>query len=162
MLDRDHFVELLNKLSSRNDEEVLTAAREIVEQLSSAGLGWNDILLPQDADDDADDDAADDAEGEAEDGAGLEADHDADWDGDADPDATDAEEGELGDEDPEDPPLAETRDDEARIERLLSKYELSEQTREDLADLKEDIADGEFTESDRRYLQALEQRLSKQ
>ena len=155
VLDRDHFLELLNKLSSRNDEEVLTAAREIGEQLSSAGLGWNDILLPPHADDEADD------------SAGWEEDHDAEWDGDADSDAADAadaadaDDGDLGDEDPEDPPVAETRDDEARIDRLLAKYELSEQTREDLTDLKEDIAEGEFTESDRRYLQALEQRLSK-
>ncbi|NQV19850.1 MAG: hypothetical protein HQ511_00380 [Rhodospirillales bacterium] len=45
------------------------------------------------------------------------------------------------------------------IDDLLAREGLSDATRDELSSYKEDIAQGEFTEDDRRYLQALEARL---
>jgi len=47
----------------------------------------------------------------------------------------------------------------AVIERLLARSDLSELTRDELSGYKDDIAEGEFTDDDRRYLLALEARL---
>jgi len=53
-------------------------------------------------------------------------------------------------------------DDLATIDRLLARPGLSEATRQELDDMRADIAGGEFTARDRRYLRDLEARLSKQ
>lgn len=45
------------------------------------------------------------------------------------------------------------------IDELLAREGLSDATRDELSSYKEDIAQGEFTDDDRRYLQALEARL---
>lgn len=45
------------------------------------------------------------------------------------------------------------------IGQLLSRENLSESTRDELEGYKEDIAEGEFTDADKRYLQALVARL---
>lgn len=45
------------------------------------------------------------------------------------------------------------------IDRLLARDDLSDLTREELTGYKEDITEGEFTDDDRHYLQALEARL---
>ena len=51
--------------------------------------------------------------------------------------------------------------DLAIIEKLLGRPQLYEGTREELEAYRADIADGEFDENDRRYLHALDARLSK-
>ncbi len=43
---------------------------------------------------------------------------------------------------------------------MLSKYDISESTREELLGYKEDIRQGEFDEQLEKYLHALEARLS--
>jgi len=48
------------------------------------------------------------------------------------------------------------------IERILRDFNVSEDTRDDLKDLKDDIDEGLFTLSDRRYLHALLARLEGQ
>ena len=49
----------------------------------------------------------------------------------------------------------------ALIGKLLAKKDISEDLRTELEDYKTDIAEGEFTEADRKYLRAVYQRLSK-
>ncbi len=49
--------------------------------------------------------------------------------------------------------------DDALIDRILREYPVSETTRADLVDFKTDIAAGEFSASDRRYLRSLYTRL---
>ncbi|HYC02031.1 MAG TPA: hypothetical protein VED40_01985 [Azospirillaceae bacterium] len=58
-------------------------------------------------------------------------------------------------------PPEEGETDAALIDRMLATYELSDATRLELLDLKGDIAAGEFTASDSRYLRDLEARLSR-
>ncbi len=60
----------------------------------------------------------------------------------------------------DDAPPADTSGDTALIEKLLARDDLSEETREELEDYKEDIAEGEFSAADSRYLQALAKRIS--
>lgn len=51
-------------------------------------------------------------------------------------------------------------EDLARIDRLLTAYELSTETRAELQDYRSEIQDGTFTDMDRRYLRDLEVRLA--
>ncbi len=50
--------------------------------------------------------------------------------------------------------------DAALIDRMLAEYSLSEETRRELLDLKADIAAGEFTRQDSKYIRNLAGRLS--
>jgi len=72
-------------------------------------------------------------------------------------DGTDAPEGE-----PLDQPAQVASDDYVLIDRLLARSGLSDETREELTGMRADIANGEFSERDRRYLQSLEARLMRQ
>jgi DNA primase len=126
-IDRDSFLESLERLLSDDDQEVVAAARTIREQMREAGVTW-DMLLVQAPGEDDHDDYVDEEEDEAE-----------------------------------SPHVAAARapsDALALIDELLTKHEISDETREELADYKEDIAAGEFTEADHRYLQALYQRVT--
>ena len=62
---------------------------------------------------------------------------------------------------PDDTPIAaaDFTEDVALIDALLARPNLFEGTRDELLGYKEDIAEGEFNAQDRRYLQALSQRL---
>ncbi len=58
-------------------------------------------------------------------------------------------------------PVAEgLEEDLTRIERLLTVYQLSAETRAELEDYRAEIQDGTFTDMDRRYLRDLEVRLA--
>ena len=48
-LIRENFIELLNKLGSERDEDVLDAARRLHENVTAAGLEWEDLLVPEQA-----------------------------------------------------------------------------------------------------------------
>lgn len=151
-IDRDHFLALLERLGSDRDADVLEAAREIHRSLHEAGIGWNDLLIPDEEDDDEDDDDEDRFDEEEE----YEQDEDDEDDEDEEYDYED----ELDSEDDE--PVDDTVEDRALIERILRDFEVSEDTRDDLKDLRDDIDEGLFTEADRRYLQALLARLEGQ
>lgn len=56
-------------------------------------------------------------------------------------------------------PTADPGEDARTIDRLLAKDDLSEMTREELAGLKTDIAEGSFSAMDSRYVRALAKRL---
>ena len=131
-IDRDSFLESLERLLSEDDQEVLTAARAIKGQMVDAGVSW-DMLLVQAPGDEDHDHYADDEEDEAE--------------------ASDDPGPQVG--------AAKSPGDAlALIEELLAKQEISAETREELTEYKEDIAEGEFTEADHRYLQSLYQRVT--
>ncbi|MBI1207179.1 MAG: hypothetical protein GC191_07810 [Azospirillum sp.] len=134
-LDRDSFIELLDRLGSPEDEDVLEAARQIDHRVKTAGVSWDDLLVPP-----------------------PQAAH-LDIDGDDD---------EFEDEQPgpfsEDAPpavvsAADAEADLALIERLLGEFGLAAETRRELEDFKADLAAGEFTAADHKYLRSLSSRL---
>ena len=53
-------------------------------------------------------------------------------------------------------------EDFALIDRLLARSGLSNEMREELSGMRADIGSGEFTARDRKYLQSLEARLTRQ
>ena len=138
-VDRTTFIELLDKLRSEDEAEVVAAARDINRRMDEADLSWRDVLAPEQSDEDAleDDDEADD----------FEDDYDDDEDEDAEEIAFEGDDAKQA---------------AALIEQILARYELSESTEEDLRDYLTDIAEGEFTEADNRYVQALHTRLKAQ
>ena len=138
-VDRTTFIELLDKLRSEDEAEVVAAACDINRRMDEADLSWRDVLAPEQSDEDAleDDDEADD----------FEDDYDDDEDEDADEIAFEGDDAKQA---------------AALIEQILARYELSESTEEDLRDYLTDIAEGEFTEADNRYVQALHTRLKAQ
>ena len=48
-LDRDSFIALLDRLGDTDDAQVLAAAREIHQRMTTASLRWKDLLLPPDS-----------------------------------------------------------------------------------------------------------------
>ncbi len=157
-LKRDEIVGLLKRLGSEPDEDVLEAARQVHARITAAGMTWDDLLVPDQAADDTDDtdDDADDTD---------DTDDDADDADDADDtdDIDDTGYEDLEDESAE--PTAETAGKNAAsltlIGKLLAKSGISQDLREELEGYKADIAEGDFGEADRRYLQAISARLSK-
>ena len=131
-IDRDAFLESLDQLLSESDETVLAAARGIRTQMNDANVTWDMLLVQAPGDDDDEDeyDEDDDDEVDREDTTGF------------------------------DRASASSKDDLALIEELLTKHKVGDETREELAGYKEDIAEGEFSESDHRYLLALHQRVT--
>ena len=151
-LKRDDIIELLNRLGSERDEDALEAARQAHAQIAAAGVTWDDLLVPDrtdEVDDTGDDDEYLDLEDEDDEHLDLEDDDDEHLD--------------LEDEDDEPPAAKVGNDAESRklIDKLLARKGISDDLREELKGYKTDIADGEFSEADRRYLDALHQRLSK-
>ncbi|MBT5455798.1 MAG: hypothetical protein HOK82_04275 [Rhodospirillaceae bacterium] len=150
-LERQTVIDLLNKLGDEQDDDVLAAARALHSQISTSGMSWEELLVPEGgaAEPDMDDDHDDDD------------DHDHD---DDDDDGHDDED-DNGDEDAEQPaplpPVGDDSDTLELIEKLLARPGISDNFREELEDYKTDLADGEFEESDHRYVRALYARLSK-
>ena len=46
-LNRQKFIDLLNKLGDPNDDEVVAAARDLHAQGVVSGLTWDDLLFPE-------------------------------------------------------------------------------------------------------------------
>lgn len=133
-LDRKNLIALLDRLGDPDDAEALRAAREVDRLVRDAGVAWDTLLVASDA-----------AEPEAE-----------EWIAPPEGGITDDDLDDLVPRD--DTALAE---DGALIDRLLASYELTPQTRQDLVDMKRDLADGEFTDRDARYLRDLKARLDR-
>lgn len=165
-LDRDAFLRLLERLGDESDEQALAAARDVHAQIASAGVSWDELLVPEGgaepkADHRDEDDALDEADDRDEDDA-VDEDDDRDED-DALDEGGDRDEDQDEDEDQEATSDPSVKDAEALklIERLLEKSGLRDETRAELRDYKKDIAAGEFDAMDGRYLKALASRLSK-
>ena len=157
-LDRDGIIGLLESLGSERDEDVVEAAREIHARVTAAGVTWDALLAPVGTADDAafEEGTADDAAFEEE-----TADEEA-----AEPAEADGEAAEPAEADGEDAAPAAPRDrgnkeSLALIARLLAKSDVSKDMREELQGYKEDIAEGEFEDMDRKYLRSLHARLTK-
>ena len=155
-LNRERIIELLDRLGSEDEADVVEAARTLHKEVTEAGLGWDALLTPENYQEPAYDDAEEDEDEEEEEGEG---DEDEDEDEDQSEDEPDTE------VDPEafTDKVSDARDAEslALIERMLARRQLAEATREELGGYKEDIAEGEFNEADRKYVRALHARISK-
>lgn len=134
-LDRDTFIELLNKLGSANDAEVLSAARDLHAKVTVSGIGWDALLAPEPGEDDEEDDApAAKANGDEAVLVAPDADH---------------------------RPIDEAERAEAHaLIAAIGAMKISETTREELAQYKQDLADSALEKMDLRYLRALNKRLA--
>ena len=136
-LERDNVIDLLDRLGSEQDEDVLAAARALHSQITRAGMGWQDLLVGD--------------EGTAPSAPDIDDDTD--------------DEGDTDDEDDTPEPAVNFTHDESKtlalINKLLAREGNSEEFREELEEYKSDLANGDFEPSDHRYIQALHARLSK-
>ena len=134
-LDRDELIGLLNSLGSEDDAEALAAARRARALVSEAGVSWDELLVPEES---------------------------AEEDRELDEEPTEAEE-EPTEAEEEPPAEAAEKNAEslALIGKLLARKDISQELREELEGYKADIAEGDFTEADRKYLRAVSQRLKK-
>ena len=144
-IPREDVIDLLNRLGSDRDEDVLEAAREVHTRIAAANMTWDQLLVPDQADD-ADDeyDESEDRE-DSDDSDAIEA---------PDPDDEEATE-------PAGAPDAKNAESLALIDKLLAMRGISTDLREELKGYKTDIAEGEFETRDHRYLRAVHARLSK-
>jgi len=137
-LERNQVMELLDKLGSEQDEDVLAAARMLHSQITESGMGWEDLLVGD--------------EPEVEEEAQV----------DSLPD-----EGDENDDLAEDTVEPDTRftGDETQtlslIEKLLACDGISSEFREELEEYKIDISDGSFESGDHHYVHAVYARLTK-
>jgi hypothetical protein len=133
-LDRDSFIALLNRLGDPDEAEALAAAREIDRRIRESGLTWSELLVPPSSATNAEN--YDDYRGAF-----------------TDDDLFDMTPGR---------PRESYGSDTALIEELLTNQDLTPETRQELIDFKSDIAEGEFTDIDAKYLRDLHARLSRQ
>ena len=171
-LNRERIIELLNRLGSEDDADVVKAARTLHREVTAAGFGWDALLTPVKVDEPA---PPDEEEEEAAAEEEEYEDEDKDKDEREEEDEDEREEEEEGEAEPEPDTEAEidaealaekvhdSRDAEslALIEKLLARRRLGEATRVELNGYREDIAEGEFDEADRKYVRALHARISK-
>jgi hypothetical protein len=141
-VDRDDLIDLLEQLGSADDAEVLAAARELHRRVSEAGLTWDDLLAWPDEDEEEPEFELDAEEVVDEQGSPPAAGRRTPASGAS---AAPADVNSLG--------------DAALIDRILGECDVSDETRQDLLDLKGDIGRGEFTDMDRKYIRALYSRL---
>jgi len=176
--DRKIVIALLEKLGHEDDAEVLAAGRALHAKIDEMSVSWEQLLVPDDNDvaetvDEFDDDDDDD---DGDDDIGIDEFQDDDDDGDtqgADATADDgdtqgadatADDGDTqgadatADDDFE--PVGDAADDVKLIDRLLATSGISSDFRDELKGYKEDIKAGEFSAADRKYVQALQRRLS--
>ncbi len=163
-IPREDVIELLNRLGSDRDEDVLEAAREVHARITAGNMTWDQLLVPDHADDaesnddEIDDDEIDDDEID---------DDEIDGDESEDSDDSDAIESSDSDEEATEPAGAagvkdaKNAESLALIDKLLAMRGISTDLREELKSYKTDIADGEFETRDHRYLRAVHARLSK-
>jgi hypothetical protein len=145
-LDRDEFIRLLERLGSESDAEALGAARDLHAKITVAEVDWDDLLVPEGGIMSAED-------GEVEDD-NIYDDDLTDVSAVAEETAAPAGDGGKAISEEE---KTEARDLIAKIEAL----EISEDTKAELADYKNDLESGDFLAMDLRYLRAFHKRLAK-
>ncbi len=160
-LERNEVVGLLKKLGSEPDEDVLEAARQVHARITAAGMTWDDLLVPDEGAEDTEDTDDTDDTNDSDDADDTDDIDDAD-------DTDDTAAAAVGYEDLEDESAETTAETAGKnaasltlIGKLLAKSGISQDLREELEGYKADIAEGDFVEADRRYLQAISARLSK-
>ncbi len=164
---RDEVIELLEKLGSDRDEDVLEAARELHARIGAAGTTWEELLVPEGGGVGGGVDGGADDTADAADAADYDAESPDPEDDPPDPE-DDPPDPEDDPPDPEDDPpgpsdkaSGKNAETIALIDQLLAKSHVSSDMREELEGYKIDIAEGEFEERDRRYIRAVHKRLSK-
>ena len=167
-LQRDMVIDLLNKLGSEQDQEVLSAARTLHAEVMEYGQSWDNLLVGENsADHEMDEGVVDEDEDEDEEQVPLE-----DEDEDEERIALEDE-----DQDEEQVPLEDEDEDEERvpinditgndadtlalINQLLKRNGNSDEFRKELEEYRKEIDDGEFENSDHQYIRALHHRLMK-
>jgi len=130
-MDRDNFIDLLNRLGDEDDQVVLAAARTIHARVAESGFGWDGLLLASNAH--TQQPAAPDVFIPA-----------------PVPAMADATAAIAGDE-----------PDTALIDRLLHDFILSSDTRADLLDMKHQAEQSILPEADRKYIRDLAERLAR-
>lgn len=177
-LSRDDVIAWLEKLGAERDQEVLEAARQVHARIAASGMTWEDLLVSDGGDTGAtgeNDDTDDDTDTDDDDDYDTDDDDNADEADEADDDESADDTGESDDIDDDDespdpeeettPPTGKAgkkhADSMALIGELLAKSDISADMREELEGYKADIAAGEFTTGDRRYLSAAHKRLFK-
>ena len=147
-LDRDYLLDQLEKLGSEDDATVLAAARAAHRHVEESGYEWDDVLEPDEDEyeDDEDDAAEDDIVDEDDD---IERD---DYDGD-DEEADTLSRVAAGDEG------GESGEEGRLIAKLLAHRDVTDDTREDLAEMQTDFENGDLSAMDRRFVRALAKRL---
>ncbi len=148
-LDRDKFIELLNKLGDDDNEEVVTAARDLHARLTVSGMTWDDLLVS---------DQADEPEPDEEEEVADEAD-DADDDDEPSEGPTSVEEL-FADVDETVLNAEQKKEAESLIDQIAG-MDVSKDTKEELEGYREDLKEEEFAVMDLKYLRALQKRLSK-
>ncbi len=139
-LDRAGFIDLLNSLGAENEAEVLAAAREIQRRLEAAEAEWPELLAP----------LLDDSGESGDSGRDFEI-----RDPGREPVAA------RSDLPPVPEQLAILYAEELNlIESLLRRLTLNPETRQELTDLRADIAADSFADLDRSYLRDLAARLN--
>jgi hypothetical protein len=151
--DRDGLIDLLNQLHNDDEQEILKTVRALKAGMKASGKTWDDLIAKpslDSAEPDTDEDAAADVDDDDDDVADDAHEDDSDGAAETAPAAATASDDTAGNE-----------ESLKIIEKMLNKFQLSAQMREELQGYKEDIAEGEFDARDRHYLKALHGRLSK-
>ena len=135
-LDRDSVIALLNRLGDPDEAEALAAAREIDRRVQESGMTWSDLLAPPPSATGGNRESYDDYRGAF----------------------TDDDLFDINQPRPREGYASDT----ALIDELLTNQDLAPETRQELMDFKSDIAEGEFTDMDAKYLRGLHARLTRQ
>lgn len=134
-LERGDFLALLEKLKSEEDDEVLGVVRDINAKMTVAGVSWDDLLISQDV---TQEDSADD---------------------DKDEDGQESGRENVSDDNFE-PLNDEERQEAENLINAIKGMKVSEATKQEIDEYRDDLREGEFEQMDLRYLRALKARLS--
>ena len=133
-LNRDEFLELLEKLSSTKKSDVLSIVEEINNKMSNAGVTWDQLLISSQAEEEEEVEESDDDEV-----INIE----------------DVEESKSQ-------PISKTEITEVKkLIQAIDAISKSDATKQELREYEEDLKEGDFEQMDLLYLRALKDRLSK-
>mgnify|MGYP000660209397 FL=1 len=133
-LNRDEFLELLEKLSSTKKSDVLSIVEEINNKMSNAGVTWDQLLISSQAEEEEEVEEPDD---------------------DKVSNIKDVEESKSQ-------PISKTEITEVKkLIQAIDAISKSDATKQELREYEEDLKEGDFEQMDLQYLRALKDRLSK-
>ena len=133
-LNRDEFLELLEKLSSTKKSDVLSIVEEINNKMSNAGVTWDQLLISSQAEEEEEVEEPDDDEVN---------------------NIEDVEESKSQ-------PISKTEITEVKkLIQAIDAISKSDATKQELRENEEDLKEGDFEQMDLQYLRALKDRLSK-
>jgi hypothetical protein len=133
-LNRDEFLELLEKLSSTKKSDVLSIVEEINNKMSNAGVTWDQLLISSQAEEEEEVEEPDDDEVN---------------------NIEDVEESKSQ-------PISKTEITEVKkLIQAIDAISKSDATKQELREYEEDLKEGDFEQMDLQYLRALKDRLSK-